>query len=84
MSYESRKWVILTALEAESIDFAKVLESDADTLRWNNDNTKTFVKYEGNKPGFLHGKDTLTHSQIIAELAKDEWRGEVFPECPMP
>jgi len=71
--YDNRKWVILTASEAEGIDFSLVLQTSADSLRWNNDESKTFVKYEGGKPGFLHGKDTLTHSQILMELEKDEW-----------
>ena len=73
MSYSNRKWVILTASEANSIDFSKVLETSADTLRWNNDNSNTFVKYEGSKPSFLSGKTALTHSQILTELAEDEW-----------
>ena len=77
MSYSNRKWVILTASEAESIDFTKVHETSADTLRWNNDNTKTFVKYEGSKPSFLYGNDTLTHAQILTELAKEEWAAPV-------
>ena len=72
----SRKYVTLTSSEAQSIDFSKVLETSANTLRWNNDNSKTFVKYEGSKPSFLSGKLTLTHSQILTELAEDEWQGE--------
>ena len=76
MSYSNRKWVIQTASEASSIDFSKVLQTSADTLRWNNDESKTFVKYEGSKPRFLYGKPTLTHSQILTELAKDEWNPE--------
>lgn len=80
MRYSNRKWVLLAASETGAIDFDKVLENSASALRWNNDNTKTFVKYEGAKPGFLYGKDTLTHSQIRAELRKDEWRGEAVPE----
>ncbi len=68
----SRKYVILTSSEAQSIDFSKVLETSADTLRWNSDKTKTFVKYEGVKPSFLSGT-VLTYSQIREELAKDEW-----------
>ncbi len=75
MSFSNRKWVILTASEAEDIDYSKVLQANANTLRWNNDNTKTFVKYEGNKPRFLYGKSTLTHSQIKAELQNSEWQG---------
>ena len=69
----ARKYVILEASEASSIDFDKVLETSADTLRWNLDNTKTFVKYGGNKPGFLYGKPTLTNAEILAVLAGSEW-----------
>ena len=69
----ARKYIILEASDASSIDFDKVLETSADTLRWNLDNTKTFVKYEGNKPGFLYGKPVLTHAEIHAELAGAEW-----------
>lgn len=76
----SRKYVILTSSEAESIDFSQVLQTSSDTLRWNNDESKTFVKYEGSKPRFLYGKDTLTHSQIRTELGKDEWNPEVLEE----
>ena len=73
MSYENRRWVILTASEAEDIVFSQVLETSADTLRWNEDESKTFVKYEGSKPSFLTGKTALTHSQILTELTEDEW-----------
>ena len=73
MRYENRRWVILTASEAEDIVFSQVLETSADTLRWNEDETKTFVKYEGSKPSFLTGKTALTHSQILTELTEDEW-----------
>jgi len=72
--YDNRKWVILTASEAEDIDFSLVLQTSADSLRWNNDESKTFVKYEGSKPRFLYGKDTLTHAQILTELENEEWQ----------
>ena len=71
--YADRKWVILAASEADSIEFSQVLEVGPDSLRWNNDSTKTFVKYEGDQPSFLNGKTELTHTQILTELAKDEW-----------
>ena len=72
--YQNRKWVILTASEAEDIDYSKVLESNENTLRWNNDESKTFVKYEGSKPSFLSGKTALTHAQILTELENEEWQ----------
>ena len=39
--HENNKYVILTAVEASSIDFSKVKETSADTLLWNNDNSKS-------------------------------------------
>tara|TARA_R100000655_G_scaffold6472_1_gene18490 strand:- start:8233 stop:8475 length:243 start_codon:yes stop_codon:yes gene_type:complete len=71
--HENNKYVILTAVEASSIDFSKVKETSADTLFWNNDNSKTFVKYEGDTPSFLRGKPTLTQTEMIEELEKSEW-----------
>ena len=77
MRYESRRWVILTASEAEDIDFAKVLQTSADILSWNNAKSKTFVKYEGPQPDFLAGKTELSHAEILAELEKAEWQGDL-------
>jgi len=75
MSYDNRKWVVLTAAEAGGVDFSKVVEGSANTLRFNQDGSKTFVKYDGSKPSFLSGKTALTHSQMLTELANDEWTG---------
>lgn len=78
----SRKYVIIDADEVSSVDFSQVLETSAQTLRYNVDpaGTKTFVKYEGNKPRFLYGKDTYTHSEILTILATDEWTDPNPPE----
>ena len=69
-----RKYVIITASEVSSVDFSKVLETSASTLRYNNDNSKTFVKYEGDQPSFLNGKTEYTHVEIRVELAKNSWQ----------
>ena len=69
----NKKYVIITASEVSSIDFSEVLETSANTLRYNNDNSKTFVKYEGEQPSFLDGKTEYTHAQIRVELAKSDW-----------
>ena len=71
--FKNRKWVIITRDEVGSVDFSKVIESSANTLRYSLDNSKTFVKYEGSQPSFLSGKTELNHSQILTELAGDEW-----------
>jgi len=70
------KYVILAASEISSIDFSKVLQDSADTLRHNNNNSKTFVKYKGDKPSFLDGKTELTRKEILLELRKAEWQPE--------
>ena len=70
------KYTILTSSEVSSIDFSKVLEDSASTLRYNNDNTKTFVKFNGNTPSFLDGKTILSRSEMFTELKKDEWQAE--------
>ena len=71
--FDNRKWVIIDKDYVNSIDYSKVLETSADTLRYSVDGSKTFGKYEGVKPSFLTGKTVYTHSQILTELAKDEW-----------
>ena len=72
----NRKWVILEASEVSSIDFSKVLEDSTDTLRYNNDNTKTFIKFKGDTPAFLSGKTVLNRTEIFTELKKEEWKSE--------
>lgn len=71
----SRKYVILDADEVSSIDFSQVLETSAQTLRYNIDpaRTKTFVKFEGSTPDFLDGKTQYDHSEIMTILSTDEW-----------
>ena len=71
--YDDRKYVILTSSEVASVDFSQVMETSAGTLRYNNDNTKTFVKFDGDTPSFLSGKTTLSYSEMLTELGKDEW-----------
>jgi hypothetical protein len=69
----SRKYVILDADEVGDIVFSEVDETSESTLRYNLAETQTFVKYEGAKPRFLYGKDTHTHSEILAILATSAW-----------
>ena len=71
----AKKYIIITSSDVSSIDFTKIQETSADTLRWNIDNTKTFVKYEGYKPTCLHGKATYTYAQILSILndVDGEW-----------
>ena len=72
------KYVIIESSDVSSADFSQVLETSADTLRYNNDDTKTFVKFEGDTPTFLDGKTQYTHSEILAILnnVDGEWYTE--------
>jgi len=68
------KYAILTTSEVSNIDFSKVLEDSSSTLRYDNDNTKTFVKFNGDTPSFLDGKTILNRNEMITELKKEEWK----------
>lgn len=74
-----RNYVILNADEVSSVDFNQVLETSADTLRYNLAGTKTFVKFEGDTPSFLAGKTANTHSEMLAILAGEEWTSSEGP-----
>jgi len=71
----ARKYVIITSGDVSSVDFSQVEETSAETLRWNNDKTKTFVKYTGDKPSFLNGKTEYTIDELLAILyvVDGEW-----------
>ena len=71
----AKKYVIITSDDVSSVDFTKVQETSTDTLRWNKDNTKTFVKFEGDTPSFLTGKTQYTYSEILTILnnVSGEW-----------
>ena len=69
----SRTYVIIDADEVDSVDFSQVDETSADTIRYSVDNSQTFVKFKGDTPSFLEDKTQYTHSEILAELATDEW-----------
>ena len=74
-----RKYVIIDSSDIGSVDFSQVLETSAETLRYNNEDTKTFVKFEGDTPTFLDGKTQYTYSEILAILnnVDGEWYTEI-------
>ena len=75
-----RKYVILNSDEISSIVFNDVIETSADTLRWSNDRTKTFVKFTGSTPDWLDGKATLTNADILAILNDPDGEWYTDPE----
>tara|TARA_R110002167_G_scaffold29648_1_gene98910 strand:+ start:347 stop:580 length:234 start_codon:yes stop_codon:yes gene_type:complete len=69
-------YVILNTSDVSSIDFSQIKESSVDTLRYNKDGTKTYVKFTGSTPTFLSGKTQYNHSEIISIL--DDHAGEWY------
>ena len=74
-------FVILAASEVSTIDFSQVREDSEERLRYSLDGLKTFVKFEGDTPDFLEGKDTYTHAEILEELSGPYW---TTPPAPLP
>ena len=44
--FPNRRWLVIPASEVANVNFSQVLESSADSLRYNVAETETFVKYE--------------------------------------
>ena len=68
--YPNREYVILPANEVSNIDFSKVIETSAQTLRYSNDDEYTIVKFEDETPSFLEGKTQHTYTEIL-EIVND-------------
>ena len=74
--YLDRKYVIINASEVSSVDFSKVIETSADSLRYSRDNSLTFVKFDGDTPSFLNGKTQYNYMQIGSILSTYDWDGD--------
>jgi hypothetical protein len=76
--YEQRQFMIFNVSELELIDFSQVLETSIDTVRKNIDETKTFVKWDGEIiPSSVDSLTTkegpYTYTEIIDILNGPEW-----------
>ena len=80
--WENRTYVILDANEISSIDFSQVQERSANSVRYNNDQSKFFVKFDGATPSFLNGKTQYTRADIRALITTEgsEWYIDPNPE----
>ncbi len=77
---EDREYMIFNVSELSKIDFTKVLETSAQTVRKSVDETKTFVKWEGTIPQCVNELETkegpYSHSEILQILSGPEWTEE--------
>ena len=71
-----KKYIIINANEVSSVDFSKVLETSANTLRYSLDKSKALLKYNGDQPSFLSGKTEYNYEDIIEILNGNAWHEE--------
>jgi len=77
----NRHYVIFDTNEVSAINFDEVMEDSENTLRRNVDNTKTFVKYEGQMPASVSALTTKSAEYTIAEILDvlngSEWQIDI-------
>lgn len=78
MSYQNRQFMIFNVSELGNINFSEVMETSAETVRKSVDETKTFVKWEGeNIPSCVANLTTkegpYTYDEILSILSTPEW-----------
>lgn len=75
--YENRQFMIFNVSELPKIDFTQVLETSIDTVRKSVDETKTFVKWNGEMPECVSNLTTkegpYTYEEILTILSTPEW-----------
>ena len=84
--YEHREFMIFNVSELPNVDFTQVLETSIDTVRKSVDETKTFVKWNGETiPSSVDALTTkdgpYTYDEILVILQTPEWAA---PEIVMP
>tara|TARA_R110002020_G_scaffold135146_1_gene301842 strand:+ start:65 stop:283 length:219 start_codon:yes stop_codon:yes gene_type:complete len=70
------KYTILNTEDLNSVNFNEVEETSENTLRYNNANTEFLLKFEGETPAFLVGKQLYTYENIMTILNSPEWTQE--------
>lgn len=75
--YDDRQFMIFNVSELPKINFDEVLETSIDTVRKSIDETKTFVKWEGNIPQSVQSLTTTegpyTYEEMLNILSTSEW-----------
>jgi hypothetical protein len=76
--YDNREFMIFNVSELGTIDFTQVLETSADTVRKSVDQTKTFVKWDGEViPQCVQDLTTkegpYTYNEMLTILSTPEW-----------
>ena len=80
-TFDHRNFMIFNISELGSVNFNEVLETSQDTIRKSVDETKTFVKWDGETtPTSVDSLTTkegpYTYNEILTILATPEWIAE--------
>ena len=59
------KYAILNTSDINTVDFSKVKQTDANSVRKTLDGSKFVVKFVGNTPDFLDGVTLYTNQEMI-------------------
>jgi hypothetical protein len=84
MEYSNREFMIFNVSELSNINFNEVLETSAETVRKSVDETKTFVKWDGEEiPQTVQSLQTkegpYTYDEILQILSTPEWIESIGP-----
>jgi len=69
-------YTIILSQAVSSINFNQVLETSAETLRYSLDNNQVLLKFEGETPSFLEGKQLYDYEAIMEILNSPSWTEE--------
>ena len=80
-TFDHRNFMIFNVSELGSVNFNEVLETSQDTVRKSVDETKTFVKWEGeltpiSVDSLITKEGPYTYNEILTILATPEWSPE--------
>jgi hypothetical protein len=74
---QERTFLIIPVSELSKVDFTQVLETSPDTVRKSVDETKTFIKWDGDQPLFIGeligSEGPYTYGEILDILGTPEW-----------
>ena len=75
------KYIILKSIDIEKVDFSKVKQNNASSVRFSIDKQKFILKYDGDQPEFIYwitenalGLREYTHEEILNILNEPEWK----------
>jgi hypothetical protein len=77
MLYKTRKYLIFPVTELDKVDFTQIKETSINTLSKSLDETKTFIKWDGEAPSFINelnnAEGPYTHDEILTILSTEQW-----------